>query len=89
MGRTTTDGDRDPASGQVREARRLMVAGAVCVVVAIVLLLQPQDELPVLGDTSSAARIIGGLGAVFVIRAGIGLCLVRRDRRRRGPDEQT
>ncbi|MBD8729267.1 hypothetical protein [Frigoribacterium sp. CFBP 13707] len=86
---TGTDGGRDPASGQVREARRLMVAGAVCVVVAIVLLLQPQDELPVLGDMSSAARIIGGLGAVFVIRAGIGLWLVRRDRRRRGPDEQT
>ena len=89
MAKTTTDGGRDPLSGQVREARRLMVAGAVCVVVAIVLLLQPQDELPVLGDTSSAARIVGGLGAVFVIRAGIGLWLVRRDRRQRGPDEQT
>lgn len=88
MGNTTTDGGRDSLSGPARDARRLMVAGAVCVVVAIVLLLQPQDELPVLGDTSSAARVIGGLGAVFVIRAGIGLWLVRRDRRRRGPGEQ-
>jgi hypothetical protein len=88
MAKTTTDGGRDPLSGQAREARRLMVVGAACVVVGIVLLLQPLDELPVLGDASFAARIIGGLGAAFMVRAGVGLWRVRRHRRRRGPSEQ-
>ena len=41
MGKTTTDGGRDTASGQVREARRLLVVGAVVVCGSAVAILRP------------------------------------------------
>jgi len=64
-----------------REDRRWFVAAMVLVVVGIALLLLPFETVPVLGKTSLAGRIIGGLGIGIVLRSVVLIVLARRQAR--------
>ena len=64
-----------------REDRRWFVAAMVLVVVGIALLLLPFETVTVLGKTSLAGRIIGGLGIGIVLRSVVLIVLARRQAR--------
>ena len=61
-----------------REDRRWFVAAIVFVVLGIALLLLPFETMPILGDTSLAGRIIGGIGAGIVLRSVVLMFFTRR-----------
>ena len=69
-----------------QEDRRWFVAAVVFVAVGCVLLVQPFETIPVLGDASSAGRIIGAIGLGIIIRSLAIIFRARRQlRRRQGP----
>jgi len=64
-----------------QEDRRWFVAAMVFVVVGSALLLLHFETVPVLGETSLAGRIIGGLGVGIVLRSVVLIVLAHRQAR--------
>jgi hypothetical protein len=71
-----------------QEDRRWFVAAAVVfVAVGCALLVQPFETIPVLGDASSAGRIIGAIGLGISIRSLAMIFRARKELRRQGPPQ--